>query len=126
MQNQEIDNYFKIAKDSPNNTRIYDEFLDFKSNENLYSSTFNSTDFYNFYNNLINNDELLYNMEKYNYIGIFCLHPYFSKQWIDFKQNKYFYIKEICDYQNLILKSSLLVTDYSSIFFDFSYLSYFI
>ena len=96
--------------------------FDFKSNENLYSSTFNSTDFYNFYNNLINNDELLYNMEKYNYIGIFCLHPYFSKQWIDFKQNKYFYIKEICDYQNLILKSSLLVTDYSSIFFDFSYL----
>ena len=32
---QEIDNYFKIAKDSPNNMRIYDEFLDFKSNENF-------------------------------------------------------------------------------------------
>ena len=96
--------------------------FDFKSNENLYSSIFNSTEFYNFYNNLINNNELLYNMKKYNFIGIFCLHPYFSKQWIDFKQNKNFYIKEICDYQNLILKSSLLVTDYSSIFFDFSYL----
>ena len=32
---QEIDNYFKIAKDSSNNMRIYDEFLDFKSNENF-------------------------------------------------------------------------------------------
>ena len=30
---QEIDNYFKIAKDSTINMRIYDEFLDFKSNE---------------------------------------------------------------------------------------------
>ena len=32
---QEIDNYFKIAKDSANNMRIYDEFLDFKANENF-------------------------------------------------------------------------------------------
>ena len=30
---QEIDNYLKISKDSPNNMKIYDEFLDFKSNE---------------------------------------------------------------------------------------------
>ena len=95
---------------------------DFKSYENIYSSTFKSTDFYNFYNSLINNVDLLSYMEKYNYIGIFCLHPYFSSQFIDFNQNKFFNIKEVCDYQNLILKSSLLVTDYSSIFFDFSYL----
>ena len=32
---QEIDNYLKISKDSPNNMKIYDEFLDFKSNENF-------------------------------------------------------------------------------------------
>ena len=32
---QEIDNYFKLAKDSSINMRIYDEFLDFKSNENF-------------------------------------------------------------------------------------------
>ena len=32
---QEIDNYFKLAKDSSTNMRIYDEFLDFKSNENF-------------------------------------------------------------------------------------------
>ena len=27
-----------------------------------------------------------------------------------------------CDYQNLLLKSSLLITDYSNIFFDFGYI----
>ena len=32
---QEIDNYFKIVKDSPSNMKIYDEFLDFKINENF-------------------------------------------------------------------------------------------
>lgn len=34
---QEIDNYFKISKDSPNNMKIYDEFLDFKANENFFN-----------------------------------------------------------------------------------------
>ena len=34
---QEIDNYFKIAKDSSINMKIYDEFLDFKSNENFFN-----------------------------------------------------------------------------------------
>jgi CDP-glycerol glycerophosphotransferase (TagB/SpsB family) len=62
-------------------------------------------------------------MEKYDYTGILCLHPYFSKHWIDFKQNKIFSVLSECNYQKLLLKSSLLITDYSSIFFDFGYLN---
>jgi CDP-glycerol glycerophosphotransferase (TagB/SpsB family)/glycosyltransferase involved in cell wall biosynthesis len=93
-----------------------------KTYESIYSNSFNLTIYYNFYNNLINNDELLFHMEKMNYKGIFCLHPYLSKQWKDFKQNKIFSVLEYCDFQNLILKSSILITDYSSIFFDFAYL----
>ena len=95
---------------------------DFLTYENIYSNTFNLTVFFNFFNSLINNVELLINMEKHHYFGIFCLHPYFSKQWIDFKSNKFFSVFEKCDYQNLLLNSSLLITDYSSIFFDFAYL----
>ena len=34
---QEIDNYFKTAKDSSINMKIYEEFLDFKSNENFFN-----------------------------------------------------------------------------------------
>ena len=95
---------------------------DSKTYESIHSITFNETTFFNFYNNLINNDKLIKNMEKYNYTGIFCLHPYFSEQWIDFRQNKIFSVVKVCDYQNILLRSSLLVTDYSSIFFDFVYL----
>ena len=96
--------------------------FDINTYESIYSYSFNLTKYFNFYNSLINDDQLLMNMKKLNYKGIFCLHPYFSKQWKDFKQNEIFSTREICDYQNLILKSSLLITDYSSIFFDFAFL----
>ena len=57
-----------------------------------------------------------------NYTGTLCLHPFFEAQWIDFTQNEIFSILEKCDYQELLLEGSLLITDYSSIFFDFGFL----
>ena len=36
--------------------------------------------------------------------------------------SNYFLIEEKCNYQEFLLESSLLITDYSSIFFDFGYL----
>ena len=90
--------------------------------ESVYSETFKLTDYFNFYNNLINDEKLIYIMKKYNYTGIFCLHPSFSAQYIDFKKNGLFSVKRKCNYQKNILKASLLVTDYSSIFFDFAFL----
>ena len=95
---------------------------DTNTHESIYSRSFKETDYFKYYNNFINNEELLYTLKKFNYTGIFCLHPYFNKQYIDFEQNNIIYIKETYNYQELILKSSLLVTDYSSIFFDFAYL----
>ena len=61
-------------------------------------------------------------MKNFNYSGAFCLHPCFSSQWIDFNQNEFFSVNEHCNYQELLLTGSLLITDYSSIFFDFAYL----
>ena len=90
--------------------------------ESIHSDTFIYTDYFKFYNDLINDQKLLFQMSKYNYTGIFCLHPCFSAQWVDFNQNNIFSVLDICDYQKLLLESSLLITDYSSIFFDFAYL----
>ena len=86
------------------------------------NSLFNITAFFNFYNQLMNNDNLLLNMKKFNYSGIFCLQPLLKSQMIDFKQNQFFSIIKECDYQKYLLETSLLITDYSSIFFDFGYL----
>ena len=88
----------------------------------IHSDNFKSTQFFQFYNSLINNKKLIQTMKINNYKGIFCLHHYFRAQWIDFTSNEVFEIKEFCDYQNLIMEASLLITDYSSVFFDFGYL----
>ncbi len=112
----------KIIVIAPSWRKYIKGTLDSTTYESTYSYLFNLSNYFMFYNNLINDEHLLSHMKMLNYTGIFCLHPKFSKQWIDFKQNKLFSIKDICDYQSLILKSSLLVTDYSSIFFDYAYL----
>ena len=61
-------------------------------------------------------------MERYNYSGIFCLHPSYIEQCKDFKNNSKFSIIKSFEHKNLLIKSSLLITDYSSVFFDFSYM----
>ena len=80
---QEIDNYFKIAKESPNNNRIYDEFLDFKSNDNFlndnigvdliskYGNKMEEQEKFgnhlnNFYNKIIHNIDPLQKLDEFN------------------------------------------------------------
>ena len=94
----------------------------FITGEKVFSDIFNYKNFFYFYNKLINDKNLLLNMEKFNYFGIFCLNPFFDSQRINFKQNKFFSIIRECDSQKLLLESSLLITDFSPIFFDFGYL----
>ena len=91
--------------------------------KSIESNNFINTTYFKFYNNLINNQQLLNIMEKNEYKGIFCLHPNFASQYKYFNENNIFKIKERCNQQELFVKASLLVTDYSSIFFDFGYIS---
>ena len=90
--------------------------------ESVHSLNFKNTEFFQFYDNLINSPKLLFTMKKYNYRGVFCLHPSFSLQSVDFRQNSLFDIKDNINYQEMFLNASLLITDYSSIFFDFGYI----
>ena len=96
--------------------------IDPLTSKSVYSKFFKATQYFEFYNSLINNQKLLEAMKKLNYTGYFCLHPAFASQWIDFDKNPQFIIKETFDYQEVIAKASLLVTDYSSVFFDFAYM----
>ena len=57
-----------------------------------------------------------------NYTGIFCLHPSFSSQSKDFHNNSIFTIRESFNYTKILTQASLLITDYSSVFFDFAYM----
>ena len=90
--------------------------------KSIKTENFINTTYFNFYNNLINDQQLLSIMQKNDYKGVFCLHPNFAEQYIYFDENNIFSVKKSCNQQELFAKASLLVTDYSSIFFDFGYI----
>ena len=106
----------------PSWRRAYKECYDDKTSS-VYFDGFKQTDYYKFYNSLINNPTLLEVMRKNGYTGIFCLHPIFMKQFVDFEENDVFKINSgYVDYNRVFAESSVMVTDYSTIAFDFAFL----
>ncbi|MBQ4155535.1 MAG: CDP-glycerol glycerophosphotransferase family protein, partial [Clostridia bacterium] len=94
-----------------------------KNTRSIYYDGFKNTDYFNFYNDLINNERLLEIMREKGYKGLFCLHPIHMKQWVDFDSNDVFKVNEgFINYNDEFERSSLMVTDYSSVLFDFTYL----
>lgn len=91
------------------------------TNENKYEIS--NSNYFKTYNSLINNKQLIENAEKYGYKIIFRPHPHVY-QFIDlFNENKHVQIDyERGSYQELFKKGALLITDYSSVAFDFAYL----
>lgn len=89
-----------------------------------YDDNFKNTQYYKFYNNLINDKRLLKVLKDKRYKAKFCIHPIFGKQAIDFISNDYIHVTtQLSDYQKEFNENSLLITDYSSVEFDFAYLN---
>ncbi len=89
----------------------------------VYFDRFNETEYFKFYNNLINDERLLSVMRENGYTGLFCLHPIHKEQYVDYQANDVFKINHgFIDYNQVFEDSSLFVTDYSSVLFDFAYL----
>lgn len=96
---------------------------DSKSNKSIYSDRFKETEYYKFYNALMNDQRLLKAMKENGYSGLLCMHPMHCEQWRDFEANEVFAVNDgLVDYQKEFVESALLVTDYSSVAFDFAYL----
>lgn len=88
-----------------------------------YNPDFKKSNYYKFYNDMINNEKLLELMRKKKYKGIFVIHPSHIANAKDFKGNDVFKIIDTyADYQEIFKKSKLLISDYSSVLFDFAYL----
>ncbi len=87
-----------------------------------YSPLFRETEYFRFYHALLNDERILETMRQYGYKGCFRLHPllrYFVKE---FEGNEVFSIEVSSPgYREEIAQTSLLVTDYSSIAFDYAY-----
>lgn len=98
---------------------VNNEFL--KDNE-----LFKKTDFYQKWEDLLNNKELIDYIEKNNILIYFYPHQHMQKYLKYFKSSsnnvKVIDNKEK-DIQDLLKESALLVTDYSSVFMDFGYMN---
>lgn len=113
----------KVLLIMPTWRRYISDSFDNVTSQSIYSHTFKTTEYYKFYNDIIHNEKLLSVMRQYGYKGILGLHPIHSEQTKDFAENDVFEIpKGHLDYQELFVKGSIMLTDFSSTFFDFCYL----
>lgn len=85
---------------------------------------FKLSDYYNNYNSLLNDKRLIGILEEYNYELLFYPH-YEMHKFIHLFKTSSERIKignTNMDVQNMLKESKLLITDYSSVFFDFAYM----
>ncbi len=90
-----------------------------------YNPLFKESAYYRVYNELINDERLIEAARRYGYRILYVLHPIVSPQAEDFDRNEYVDIVPSTgdmSYEKVFRESSLMVTDYSGVQFDFAYM----
>lgn len=88
-----------------------------------YNPAFVESEYYQFYNRLINDERIKTVLKENGYKGKFCVHANNIANVSDFHENEVIEVSpDIVDYQKEFKESALLITDYSSVAFDFAYL----
>ncbi len=88
-----------------------------------YNPAFKDSEYYQFYNRLINDDRIKSVLKENGYRGKFCVHTNNIANASDFQGNEVIGVSaDIADYQKEFKKNALLITDYSSVAYDFAYL----
>ncbi len=88
-----------------------------------YNPKFKDSEYFKFYDKLLNDKELLDCLEENNLKIRFCIHPSFRNQKQDFVGNDYVEYITDSNSQYETLSSKMVVTDYSSAACDFAYLN---
>ena len=97
--------------------------IDPKTGQRLYNPNFKDSSYFKFLNSLMNDERLLKVLKDKGYKIRFIPHPNVLCQLKDFNKNDFVEIEESgIDYQKEFCENKILVTDYSSVFFDFAYL----
>ncbi len=97
--------------------------IDKKTGQRLYNAEFKDTNYFKFLNNLMNDKRLHKILKEKNYKVRFIPHPNVLCQLKDFPKNDFIEIEEeSINYQKEFCENKVLITDYSSVFFDFGYL----
>ena len=97
--------------------------IDVKTGKRIFNKDIKTTEFYKNYNNLLNNDELLKFLSENNYKIKFIPHANMQEQVKFFDKNELVEIESnSINFCQEFSENSILITDYSSVFFDFAYL----
>lgn len=97
--------------------------LDNDTGERAYNPRFRKSLFFQFYQKLIQDERLIAALKQHGYTGKFFLHTHHRVQRKDFEDNDTIrLLPDGIDYQEEFQKNALLITDFSSVAFDFAYL----
>lgn len=91
-----------------------------------YSKKFKDSDYYKFYASILKNEELKNYAKKSGYLIKFYIHPSHYKQYKDFMDLSDEVVRIMSpphDYEAALVESSIMITDYSGVAFDFAYLN---
>lgn len=94
-------------------------------NKKTYNEYFKSSEYYRIYNSLINDRKLIECAESHGYKIVYLLHPAMSSQIDDYDRNDYVELIAATgnmSYEKILTESSLMITDYSGVQFDFAYM----
>lgn len=89
-----------------------------------YNPDFVHTDYFKIYNQLLSNEKLIKTAKENGYKLIYLLHPVISAQIGDYPKHPDVEILPATDinYEKILTESSLMITDYSGVQFDFAYM----
>lgn len=89
-----------------------------------YNPEFKNTDYYRIFQSLLENQKLSETAARTGYKIVYLLHPVISSQKEDFRPANDIEIVSAVDvnYEKILTESSLMVTDYSGVQFDFAYM----
>ena len=91
--------------------------------ERGYDGGFKKTEYFQFYNRLMTDSRVLDALRAHAMTGELYLHPVFAAQRGDFTDSEQFRVMEFpYDYTKAFREGNLLVSDHSSVVFDFAYL----
>lgn len=87
-----------------------------------YNPSFKDTVFFRFYNSIMTDQRIISKLKQYDYFLELQLHPRIWEQNVDFTECERVRIQRTkISLEDAISETCLLVTDYSSIFFDYTY-----
>lgn len=89
------------------------------------NKNFKNTNYYKIFNSIINNSEIIKLLKENNYHMIFLIHPSLITNKNDYETNEFvkIYSPTEINYEDILCKSKVMITDYSGVQYDFAYMN---